>query len=76
MRKSIVVATAGILLAVPFIGSAQQFPDAAATKTPSVTELVALVSAQTEAIQTLHKRILALEKRVKALEEKSTDPSP
>jgi hypothetical protein len=73
MRKSIVVAAAGLLLAIPLVGYVQQVPEAA--KPPSATDLVTLVSAQTKAINALNKRIVELEKRVKALEE-TAGPSP
>jgi uncharacterized coiled-coil protein SlyX len=75
MRPSIkTIAVAGVLLAIPLIGHVQQVPQQAPQPAPTFKELVQLVSAQTEVIKSLNKRVAELEQRVKALEEKAAEP--
>lgn len=71
MRKSIVIIAAACLLAIPLVGTvgAQQMPgEINKNPPPSLAQLQKLVSAQTEAITDLHKRVTALETRVTELE--------
>jgi hypothetical protein len=76
MRPSIkTIAVAGVLLAIPLIGHVQQVPGPPRAVQPSFKDLVQLVSKQTEIITSLNERVGALEKRLKALEEKPTGSS-
>jgi hypothetical protein len=69
MRTTLIVFAAGAMLAMPLIGKVQQVPGESTRNPPATVDLQALVAAQTEAIQALHKRVVALEARVKKLEE-------
>jgi hypothetical protein len=71
MRTTLIILAAGAMLAIPLIGRVQQVPGAA-TRPPAVADLQKLMEAQTEAIQTLHKRVVALEARVKSLEDEKS----
>lgn len=72
MRTTLIVLTAGAMLAMPLIGNVQQVPGESTRKPPAAPDLQALVAAQTEAIQALRKRVVTLESRVKKLEEERT----
>jgi len=75
MRKSLVVIAGAVLLAAPLVGNVQQAPAEVNRAPASLAELQNLMSAQTEAIKALHKRVIELETRVKKLEdvERSSD---
>jgi len=74
MRTTLIVIAASALLAIPIIGRVQQVPGAA-PRPSATTDLQKLMEAQTEAIQDLHKRVLALEARVKKLEDEKAGGS-
>jgi len=71
MRSTLIVLAAGALLAIPIVGNVQQVPGESTRRPANVADLTALMEAQTEAIQALHKRVVALESRIKILEDKN-----
>jgi hypothetical protein len=76
MRTALIVLTAGAMLAMPLIGNVQQVPGESTRKPPAAADLQALIAAQTEAIQALHKRVVTLEARVKKLEDERAGGNP
>lgn len=76
MRTTLIVLAAGAMLAMPLVGNVQQVPGESTRKPPAAADLQTLISAQTEAIQALHKRVVALETRVKKLEDEKAGGNP